>query len=42
MIALAVVAGVIAYIYFQAKSKPVVKVATEDGTYDDFDDEEEF
>lgn len=42
MFALAVVAGVIAYIYFQAKSKPVVKVATEDGTYDDFDDEEEF
>jgi PTS system mannose-specific IIC component len=42
MIALAVVAGVIAYIYFQAKSKPVVKIATEEGSYDDIDEEEEF
>ena len=42
MIALAIVASVIAYIYFQAKSKPIVKVAAEEGSYDEFDDEEEF
>ena len=42
MIALAIVAGVIAYIYFQAKSKPTLKAATDEGSYDDFDDEEEF
>ncbi len=39
MIALAIVAGVIAYIYFQAKSKPTLKAATDEGSYDDFDDE---
>ena len=42
MIALAIVAGVVAYIYFQAKSKPAARVAAEDGTYHDFEDEEEF